>query len=213
MSIKHHPDEIMLAAYAAGTLDLGQHAAVATHLLACPQCRNWVHALERIGGAVLEDLPPAAMAKDALNATTKRIGEPAPARLRPVAAETATPGLPGFVRGFRFGHWQWVAPRVSLRRIVLPEPSPTRIFLLRSGPGTRMLEHSHTGLEMTCILAGGFSHAGGHFQPGDFDLGDESILHQPVVDAGEECICLVAMQGDLRLKGLTGRLMQPFIRL
>jgi putative transcriptional regulator len=66
---------------------------------------------------------------------------------------------------------------------------------------------------MTCVLTGAFTHEGGRFGPGDFDLGDETVDHQPIVDAGEACICLIAMQGGLRLNGIIGRLMQPFIRL
>ena len=33
MSIEHHPTDSMLAAFAAGTLDHGQHIAIATHLV------------------------------------------------------------------------------------------------------------------------------------------------------------------------------------
>ena len=54
---------------------------------------------------------------------------------------------------------------------------------------------------------------GGTIGPGDFDLGDETMDHQVLVDPGEDCICLVAMQGDLRLNGLIGRLVQPFVRM
>ena len=39
MTIEHHPDDSMLLAFAAGTLDHGQHAAIATHLVSCPHCR------------------------------------------------------------------------------------------------------------------------------------------------------------------------------
>jgi putative transcriptional regulator len=63
------------------------------------------------------------------------------------------------------------------------------------------------------VLTGAFSHAGGHYGPGDFDFGDDSVDHQPIVDAGEECLCLVAMRGNLRLSGWIGRLVQPFVRL
>ena len=40
-----------------------------------------------------------------------------------------------------------------------------------------------------------------------------TVDHQPVVEAGQDCICLVAMQGELRLNGLLGRIVQPFVRL
>jgi putative transcriptional regulator len=76
-----------------------------------------------------------------------------------------------------------------------------------------MLEHTHTGIEMTCVLSGAFTQDGSRYGPGDFDLGDETIDHQPVVDPGQDCVCLVAMQGDLRLHGLIGRMVQPFVRL
>jgi len=216
MSIQHHPHNSMLAAFAAGTLDHGQHVAIATHLVGCAHCRGFMHSMERVGGAVLTSLPPAPMSNNALRQIEARLTEAAPTIATPKAptvSETEVPSLPRFVRHYQFGHWTWIAPSVHVRPIILPQPSDTRVFLLRSGPGTRMLQHTHTGIEMTCVLTGAFSHEGGRFAPGDFDLGDDSIDHQPIVDAGEECICLVAMQGKLRLDGLIGKLIQPFVRL
>jgi putative transcriptional regulator len=216
MSIEHHPTDSLLAAFAAGTLDHGQHIAIATHLVTCPQCRTFIRSMEQVGGAVLTSLPPAVMTNGALAAVEARLNEPA----QPAAAdmiftlpETEIAGLPKFVRRYQFGNWKWVAPAVHLRRIMLPYASDTRVFLLKSGPGTKMLEHAHTGFEMTCVLSGAFSQDGAHFGPGDFDLGDETVDHKPVVDSGEDCVCLVAMQGSLRLNGLLGRIMQPFVRL
>jgi putative transcriptional regulator len=216
MSIEHHPTDSLLAAFAAGTLDHGQHIAIATHLVACPQCRTFMRSMEQVGGAVLTSLPPAVMANGALAAVEARLNEPvepAAADMISTVPETEIAGLPKFVRRYQFGNWQWVAPAVHLRRIMLPYASDTRVFLLKSGPGTKMLEHAHTGFEMTCVLSGAFSQGGAHFGPGDFDLGDETVDHKPVVDSGEDCVCLVAMQGSLRLNGLLGRIMQPFVRL
>jgi putative transcriptional regulator len=212
-TILHHPEAALLAAFASGTLDRGQHVAIATHLVGCPRCRSWVRSMEQVGGTVLTSLPPAAMSTGALAGVEARLNDPgAPARVAAVP-EVSIAGLPRFVRRYAFGNWQWIAPRVHLRPITLPAESPTRVFLLRSGPGTKMLAHSHVGIEMTCILSGAFSHDGGRFGPGDFDLGDETVDHRPLVEAGEDCICLVAMQGELRLKGILGRLAQPFVRL
>lgn len=216
MTISHHPSDAMLSAFAAGVLDLGQHVAVATHLQSCPQCTGFVRSMEQVGGALLSDLPPADLDGRAFERVQARLDEPAPVAGRGVlhkAPSSDLANLPAFVRGYRFGPWKWVAPSVHLRTVELPAQSDTRVFLLRSGPGTRMVQHSHTNLELTCVLAGAFSHAGGRFGPGDFDMGDDTIDHQPVVDTGETCVCLVAMQGELRLNGLIGRLMQPFVRL
>lgn len=216
MSIEHHPTDLLLAAFAAGSLDHGQHIAIATHLLSCPQCRSFIRSMEQVGGAVLRSLPPAAMSNGALAAVEARLNksvQPTVTDMPPTVPETEVPGLPKFVRRYQIGNWKWVAPSVHLRRIMLPYASDTRVFLLKSGPGTKMLEHAHTGFEMTCVLAGAFSQGGAHFAAGDFDLGDESVDHEPVVDSGQDCVCLVAMQGGLRLNGFFGRIMQPFVRL
>lgn len=214
MTIEHHPDEETLTAYAVGALDLGQRVALATHLHACPRCRGWMRAMERVGGAFIADAPPAEMPADALAQTLARLDAPYPAASAPPAETADAPiELPKFVRAYAFGDWRWVAPRVRMRPIQLPEPGPTRVFLLKSGPGTTMLAHAHTALEMTCVLRGAFRHEGGRFGPGDFDFGDETIHHQPRVEDGAECLCLVAMQGELRWSGFWGRLAQPFVRI
>jgi len=216
MSIEHHPTDSMLAAFAAGTLDHGQHVVIATHLLSCSQCRTFMRSIEKVGGEVLTGLSPASMSNNALAKVEARLNEPvrpAAADTAPTVPETEVPGLPKFLRRYRFGNWKWIAPSVHLRPIILPYASETRVFLLKSGPGTKMLEHTHTGIEMTCVLSGAFSQDGGHYGPGDFDLGDETIDHLPVVESGQDCVCLVAMQGELRLNGLIGRIIQPFVRL
>lgn len=214
MTIIHHPDEAMLAAYAAGSLDLGQHVAIATHLASCARCRAWARSLECVGGALLDEESPAALADGALERTLARLNEPVAVSPRAAGVPPDAPtGLPRFVRSYAFGPWRRVAPRISVRPIRLPEPSPTRVFLLKSAPGAKLVEHEHTGLEMTCVLTGAFSHEGGRFGPGDFDLGDPAVAHEPHIEAGVDCVCLVAMQGDLRFSGFIGRLMQPFVRL
>jgi putative transcriptional regulator len=172
--------------------------------------------MEEVGGAVMESLPPAAMSTGAfkkLEARLTGLARPAAAEAAHSSSETGIQGLPRFVRRYRFGSWRWVAPSVHVRPIALPYDSDTRVFLLRSGPGTRLLEHTHTGLEMTCVLSGAFQQEGALFGPGDFDFGDDTMDHRPLVESGQDCICLVAMQGELQLKGLLGRIVQPFVRL
>lgn len=217
MTIHHHPPDELLIAFAAGTLDLGQHVAIATHLTRCPRCRDAIRIMEHVGGTVLTDLPPTPMSDDAFSRVQARLRQPvaeqAPrARTEPGALDDM-PGLPAFVRHYPADPWKWIAPGVRARPIRLPVESDTRVFLLKSVPGTKMLEHTHTGTEMTCVLAGSFSHDAGEYGPGDFDLADPSVKHDVTVGTAEECVCLVAMRGKLRLGGLIGALVQPFIRL
>ncbi len=215
MTICHHPDDLLLADYAAGMTDHGRHVAIATHLLACPHCRAFVRSIEQVGGGAIIDMPPTPMRKSAFQEVEERFTAPvsASSREKVVDHDAELSGLPTFVKQYRFGKWTWIAPSVSLRPINLPHPSDMRVFILKSGPGTKMLQHSHTGLEMTCVLSGAFRQGDDIFGPGDFDLGDDKTEHQPIVEQGADCVCLVALSGELRMKGLMGRLVQPFLRL
>lgn len=217
MTISHHPQDELLTAFAAGTLDLGQHVAIATHLVGCRHCRGVVRAMEQVAGVMVDRLPPVQMSPGAFAAVEARLdgiaARPAAAPARAGSGFPDVSNLPDFVRHYRDSRWKWIAPKVHFRPIGLPRPSDTRVFLLRSKPGTKMIEHTHTGFEMTCVLSGSFAHEGGQFGPGDFDFGDGADDHDVVVDSAEDCICLVAMQGDLKLQGTIGRLLQPLIRL
>lgn len=212
MQPRHHPSEDLLSDFAGGRLDEGQALAVATHLEGCTLCRATVRALENAAGEALETIAPVAMRKGALDETLQRL-DMRPPRNRDAAARSPDSWLPAPIRRYRRSGWTWVAPGVSMQPILLSKASTTRSFLLKSAKGTSMLEHTHSGIEMTCVLTGSFSHLGGEFRPGDFDFGDGSVDHQPMVGSDEDCICLVSMTGELKLKGLLGRLMQPFIRL
>jgi len=217
MSIQHHPSEALLSGFAGGTLDLGQHVAIATHLKGCSQWANWVRTLECAGGIFLADMPPSEMSSGAFARVQARLNEPVDAREATQAALPAAlaalKGLPALLHSYQSSPWKWLAPRMYFAPIRLPEASETRVFLLRSGPGTKLLEHKHIGAEMTCVLQGGFSHEGGRYGPGDFDFADASINHRVFVEPNEDCVCLIAMKGNLRLKGLIGRLMQPLVHV
>lgn len=211
MSVTHHPPGDLLAGFAAGTLDAGEHLAMAVHVSGCPSCRRLVRAVESLGGSALDAVEPASMKAGAFEAVMAKLDQSPPqprADLSPIDDE-----MPEILKRYRIGRRRWVAPGVSMRPIELPGPSSSRAFLLRSEPGTHMLEHTHTGVELTCVLRGSFSHEGGRFGPGDFDFGDDALDHQPTVGDGEPCLCLVAMTGDLRINGFFGRLIGPFVRL
>jgi putative transcriptional regulator len=212
MSVTHHPSPELLAGFAAGTLDAGEHLAVAVHASGCSTCRRLLRAIEGIGGSTLESIEPAPMKAGAFEAVVAKLDRSPPQPSAP-ADSFADDDLPEILRHYRIGRRRRVAPGVSMRPIELLGPSRSRAFLLRSNPGTRMLEHTHTGTELTCVLRGSFSHEGGRFGPGDFDFGDETLDHQPIVGDGEPCLCLVAMTGDLRMNGFFGRLISPFVRL
>ena len=217
MTINHHPPEDLLADFAAGRLDEADRLVIGVHAAQCPNCQRFIAAIEQLAGAAIEQAAPVAMADDAFATIMAAIDEPETASTPAPASSQAVPllddDLPEMLRKCQFAKSRRVAPGVKMQPIVLPGADKSRAFLLWSAPGTRMLEHSHTGTELTLVLKGSFSHQGGEYRPGDFDFGDGEVDHQPLVGSEMPCLCLVAMSGDLQMHGWLGRLISPFVRL
>lgn len=215
MTIRHHPSDATLAEFSAGTLDAGSRLVVHAHVQGCSRCRRIVEDLERVGGALLADLPPVAMQPGSLAKTLARLDE-APAE---VATETARaagdeiPWLPEALRNCEVGPWRWIGIGVEQRSFKVRGEDSARVFLLRAKPGVKLPVHTHTGIERTLVLAGAFIHDGGRFGAGDFDDAEGDVEHNPRAEVGETCICLVAMTGGIKMTGPIGRLIQPFLRL
>ena len=181
----------------------------------CTSCRALASAVGELGGTHLEQLPLAPFEEAALKQILTRLDAPlreprASAKSNDLKLAIAVEAL----APYELGAWRWIGPGVSWRAVNLPAGSSgSRLFLLKAAPGTRLPHHAHVGTELTVILKGAFRHAGGRFGVGDCDDADETVEHLPIVEEGEECICLVAMQGHIRLLSFVGRLIQPFVRM
>lgn len=211
-TITHRPREETLLAYAAGSLRAPEASVVATHLALCAESAALVDALQRVGGHLLERLPPAALADGALARVMACIdADGGEARVEPASNDMAE--LPGPLRHVPLGPWRWLGPGTRVRSVGVPADGECRVLLFSIGPGRRMPQHSHAGVELTCVLSGSYSDEAGRFGRGDFEEADEATDHRPMVDSEVPCVCVVALDGQIRLSGLLGRLMQPFARL
>ncbi|MBO6932531.1 MAG: cupin domain-containing protein, partial [Roseibium sp.] len=63
----------------------------------------------------------------------------------------------------------------------------------------------------TLVLSGAYRDELGRFGPGDIADLDEHVEHQPRVEAGAPCICIVATEAPTRFKNLISRLLQPLV--
>ena len=186
---------------------------VASHLERCAACRRLVGNFEAVGGALLEDLPPTPMDDDALVRVLARL-DAAPEQTTPRARPAHDmSGLPACLEPYALGRWRWIGPGLEVRPILLPQAGKARLFLLKGAPGARLPQHSHSGEEFAAVLTGAFTHDGGRFGPGDFDEADESVEHRPVVTPDQACICLIALEGRVRMSGVVGALLNPFVRI
>jgi putative transcriptional regulator len=108
---------------------------------------------------------------------------------------------------------RWRNVAMGVKQAILPTEKGASLRLLRIPAGQAMPDHGHRGMELTLVLQGAFSDAGGRYGRGDVEIADEDLEHTPVAEAGEDCICLAATDAPLRFNGLLARLAQPFFRI
>ncbi|WP_019646367.1 ChrR family anti-sigma-E factor [Novispirillum itersonii] len=222
MSATFHPPEELLLAYAAGSLEEASALLVACHLTLCPACRRLAGQAEAVGGSLLEELAPASLSDGALAAVLGRLG-PVSATARPAVRQAPArpqPPRPGLLPrplrdyvGADSAALPWKRLPGGLEQVPVVTRTDARARLYRIAPGMGVPEHSHGGLEMTLVLAGGFSDGHGHYGPGDVAVMADGGIHRPVADAGDPCLCLAVTTAPLRLTGLIGRLFNPFLDL
>jgi putative transcriptional regulator len=213
----HHPRMETLADYVAGRLDEARAVVVATHAAQCEICAREIDRLEAIGGHVLASVEPVAMAPDALETVLARADATAnvviperPAGDRPEKRLPLSAYLKGSIDDV---NWRPVAPGISQSIIEAEGYRRGVLRLLKIAPGTKMLEHSHRGEELTLILRGAYKDEIGEFGVGDLaDLGGDHT-HQPEAIGDEPCICLIATSAPLEFKTMLGKIAQPFVRL
>lgn len=209
--IRHHPGQDLLLSYAAGATDEAVGLIVATHMALCSACRAAVAAMEKIGGGLLEALPPAPLADGALGAALAKLDD-AVLYERPRRAASRD-GTPEVLRDYLGGdlstaRWRRMGPKLAY----LPLFRRGRISakLLRGAPGTEVGVHSHHGLEFTLVLTGGFTDVTGSYGPGDLQVADADVRHNPVADPGEDCINLAVTTAPLKFENLLQKIAGPF---
>lgn len=210
----HHPEDVLLMEYSAGTLSEPMALCVRMHLDSCSHCRGQLDMLNSLGAIMLDHSHQASKVSDDLfdNILTQIDTEPDATQPPEPAREHDSPlerllgsdldGLP----------WKRQLADVSVYDLSNRFPGDERVTLQKLCAGGRAPSHSHHGSEATLVLTGAFADANGVFSKGDFVILDHHHDHQPVALHGEDCITLSVMDAPVRLTGRLTRLLNPFIR-
>ena len=213
MKIKHHPQLESLMSCSAGSMPEAFAAVMASHIDMCPECRQELALMQTIGVEFFRNISPTAMTREAPLNTLRRSesGEEQTADRRAIKA--------GDVPGPLVAHaapylddipWKRLSAGVMYFSIPLSKAGTGDLRLFKVAPGVALPEHGHGGSELTLILRGAYTDKTGTYAAGDVaDLGD-SIEHQPIADAKDGCICLIASDKKIRFKSVLARLVQPF---
>ena len=203
MSLAHHPSDELLLDLAAGRLEHGPALVLKAHLGACPDCRAEVGRLEAVGGALLADLPGTVLAADALERALARLDTPP-------RTEKIRVDLPQILAGEGLGPRRWLAPGLWLRKLEREPGDRFTSYLLHTGPGRQLPRHGHVGAEYVCVLKGAFADETGRYGPGDFACGDANLEHSPRAETDEACLCLIAGEVPLQMRGVIARAFQIY---
>jgi putative transcriptional regulator len=218
MTHSHHPHPDTLISYVAGTLPNTISCVVACHTALCRECSDHVRRLAMVGGLMLRKLEPAPddrafteLAAAHFSADSLPPREP---RQDPVP-EIGDPVLPQPLAsylgmGVADIPWKTVVKGVRQHWIKLPKGSG-QMRLLRLTPGKLLLEHTHTGMELTLVLQGIYGDHSGDYIRGDVIEWTEGTLHQPRASGDEECICLIASENTPHFSRLVARLLRPIM--
>jgi putative transcriptional regulator len=226
MQPRRHPSDATLLAHAAGTLGKAHRLVVEIHAKSCSDCQAAIRAAERVGGLLLEELPPTAMAPGALELCLTRLetNERSPSSHgapRSTAHDEAWSALlkgdvvlPPELWSLRPGRLRRLAPGILHASLLSDRDG--RLHFIRVSPEVALPRHSHpAGLELTLVLAGSFHDDNGRYQVGDVgeqpDCDGLDHLHLVRADPGVDCICILATAGRLRFANLLPRMLQPIL--
>lgn len=214
------PDE-WLVAYAAGNLSEAKATLVATHASFHPSLRKKIDFAENVGGAMLEAIEETALSDGFYDRLLGKIAtsdnsdvQGSPENTQATNSLMPKP-LADYLEGRSFSDlkWRFMGPGMKQVKLWSGEDNE-KLWLMKVKGGTEIPEHGHNGHEMTLVLQGSYRVNGHKYGVGDMEIAQDDIDdHRPIIDEGDDCICLVVTEAPIKLKSLVARVMQPFIGL
>ena len=212
--IKHHLSEDLLMRYSNGTLCEAFSLAVATHISMCDDCRAALESYEAMGGALLDVSDPEEMGEDSFESVMALI-ENQPVQITE-SAEKVESDVPSALSDYIGGSLKdikWRPIGLGVKQSLLKTSGNSTARLLYIPAGTAVPHHSHNGNELTLVLKGAFEDEVARFGPGDVEMADEDLDHQPIAVEGEDCICLAVTDAPLKFQTFIHKLVQPFLKI
>ena len=214
-NLSHHPDNVMLVEFSAGTLPTAESICVSAHLHFCEQCRTELLRLDQVGSQLLTEAEPAEIDESLFDTVMVKI-DSAEASPKPATAEKVQ-SFPHSVSKLIKNPqhqpiWKRLSASVDIARFKTGQ-SEFEVALHRICAGGKTPKHDHSGVEYTVVLKGSFSDERSVYKEGDFLVRQPGDVHQPMGAQNGECICLSALQAPIKLSNPLGFLMKPLLRI
>jgi len=208
--------DALLLDYATGALSLPLEVLVETHLAMNEESAKTMNMLMKLGGVLLEDSEPVSLSEGALENVLKAIEQdevkqPDTSK-RKIDTDSALLPRPiaDYLPDRTDSAWRRIGIGLFECDIVF-DNDQGRAKFYRVSPGTSIPSHTHTGTEVTLVLQGGFTDETGNYGPGDIAVQEEEGEHKPMADNDGECVVFAVNQGDIRLTGPIGRVLNLLV--
>ena len=214
VSLNNQVLDALLVDYAAGALSQPLEILIETHLAMNPESAKTMQMLMQLGGILLEECEPVSLSEDALEKVMSAIAEDEKPLQKVTHSENSFLPRPisDYIPDLSCTK-SWRSAGIGIaRHDVKFSQSDMRATIYRIQPSRAVPSHSHTGSEITLVLAGGFSDESGTFGPGDIAVQEAGEAHKPVADADGECIVFAVNEGDIRLAGPFGRVFSLLVK-
>lgn len=215
----HHPDEILLLEYSAGSLSEPQALCIRLHLDRCSLCRSQLEIMDYLGSAMLEDQHQhVELSEDLFDRINSSLDKESAASSSRHESKKDTAGLlRGLIEGrIDYEALPWTRQLGDISAYDISDCFGTatreRVILQRLKPGGHAPTHTHHGRETTVVLQGAFCDDSGIFEAGDFVVLDSTHEHKPVAMGAAPCVGLTVLTAPVKLTGLFSRMLNPFIR-
>ncbi len=200
--------------YAAGHLPPSHDLIVATAVSLDDDARARLAGYEALGGALLEEIAEEPLRDASLDTVMARIKNAQPVTIsQPEGRDDVLPAPLREAVGGDLRAVRWKAAGMGVKQALLGSDAGGTVRLLSIPAGQAMPDHGHNGAEFTLVLQGAFVDGDDRFARGDMEVADAATEHQPVADAGEDCICLVVTDAPLKFSGLLPRIAQRFLKI
>jgi putative transcriptional regulator len=203
--------------YAAGNLSPAKHVILACQSEISEAVADRVAFQENIAASMVEDSDGEALSPLFMGNVLAALPPQELATDGPV--DDPTDGLAPKSLRHMLGHglqdmkWKSLVPGIAVHDILGDRKTKDgdRLYLLKAKGGMKMPDHGHNGEEWTLILTGSYTTGDKRFTRGDLHIEDETEIHSPHIDEGEDCICLVMTQGPLEMQGWLPKMVQKVV--
>lgn len=214
----HHPDSLTLMEFSAGNLSEPHALCIRLHLDQCANCRSRVDTLDSLGAVMMESQPQTEVSSGMFDSIISRIDSESNSAEQEVSTSAksnrrVSPLEKLLGDDLNSLPWKRQLGDVSVLDITDRFPGQKeQVVLQKLAAGGKAPAHTHRGEETTIVLQGAFADQKGVFNQWDFVVLNQEDNHKPVAVGCEDCITLSVLSAPVKLTGMFGRMLNPFIR-